>query len=103
MQELINRISFIPQNPRTTELSFRINTPEEIQNEQVNVVTNINNVLIGNNQNPESGKRRSLMITYDINTIHLNTENRIDFNMVLPYFDEMVNIAVDHIESFKNI
>jgi hypothetical protein len=43
------------------------------------------------------------MITYDINTIHLNTENRIDFNMVLPYFDEMVNIAVDHVESFKNI
>lgn len=103
MQELINRVSFVPKNPKTTELSLRINTPQVIQNEDINVVTNINNVLIGNNQTPESGKRRSLMITYDINTMHINTENRFDFSMILPYFDEMVNIAFDQVESFRNI
>lgn len=103
MNELISRVSFIPKNTKTTELSFRINTPEVIQDEQANVVTNINNVLIGNNATPEAGKRRSIMITYDINTLHNNLENRFDLGLVLPYFDEMVNISVDHIETFKNI
>lgn len=103
MQELINKISFIPNSPKTTELSFRINSPLIIQNEDVNVVTNINNVLVGNNQMPNEGKRKSLMITYDINTLHVNIDNRFDFGMVLPYFDEMVNVAFDHISTFKNI
>ena len=43
------------------------------------------------------------MVTYDINTLHNNLDNRFDFNLVLPYFDEMVNIALDHINNFKNI
>ena len=103
MQELINRISFLPKNSRTTELALRTNTPASIQDEDVNVVTNINNVLIGNNNNPQAGKRKSLMITFDINTLHNNSENRFDFNYVLAYFDEMVNIVVDQLNSFENI
>lgn len=103
MNYLVNKVGFVPRNTKTTELSFRINTPEVVQGEDVNVVTNINNVLIGNNAQPEIGKRRSLMVTYDINTLHNNLDNRFDFNLVLPYFDEMVNIAVDHINNFKNI
>ena len=31
MEELINRISFLPKNSKTTELTLRINTPELIQ------------------------------------------------------------------------
>ena len=103
MQELINRISFLPKNSRTTELALRTNTPASIQDEDINVVTNINNVLIGNNNNPQAGKRKSLMITFDINTLHNNSENRFDFNYVLAYFDEMVNIVVDQLNSFENI
>ena len=103
MNYLANKVGFMPRNTKTTELAFRINTPEVVQGEDVNVVTNINNVLIGNNAQPEIGKRRSLMVTYDINTLHNNLDNRFDFNLVLPYFDEMVNIAVDHINNFKNI
>ena len=103
MAELIEQIKFLPKNSKTTELSLRINTPETVQDEDINVVTNINNVLIGNNADPASGKRKSLMITYDINTLHNNIDNRFDFAYVLAYFDEMVNIAVDYIETFKNI
>lgn len=103
MDKLINGISYLPKNSKTTELSLRINTPAFVQDEDINVVTNINNVLIGNNANPQAGKRKSLMITYDINTLHNSIENRFDFGYVLAYFDEMVNIVVDHIESFKNI
>ncbi len=103
MKALIDRISFVPKNPQTTELSFRINTPLDIQDETINFVTNINNVLVGNNQNPSLGKRKSLMITYDINTVHLNTEERFDFGLVLPYFDEMVNLTIDNILNYKNI
>lgn len=103
MAELIEKIKFLPKNSKTTELSLRINTPETVQDEDINVVTNINNVLIGNNADPASGKRKSLMITYDINTLHNNLDNRFDFSYVLAYFDEMVNIVVDHIETFKNI
>lgn len=103
MEDLINRINFLPKNAKTTELMFRINTPEVIQDEQVNVVTNINNVLVGNNASPSEGKRKSIMITYDINTVHNNLENRFDFTCVLAYFDEMVNIVEDHIETFRNI
>ena len=103
MAELIEQIKFLPKNSKTTELSLRINTPETVQDEDINVVTNINNVLIGNNADPASGKRKSLMITYDINTLHNNVDNRFDFAYVLAYFDEMVNIAVDYIETFKNI
>ena len=103
MAELIEQIKFLPKNSKTTELSLRINTPATVQDEDINVVTNINNVLIGNNADPASGKRKSLMITYDINTLHNNLDNRFDFAYVLAYFDEMVNIAVDYIETFKNI
>lgn len=103
MGELIKRINFLPKNSKTTELSLRINTPEVISDEDVNVVTNINNVLVGNNATPGAGKRKSLMITYDINTLHNNIENRFDFSYVLAYFDEMVNIVTDHLETFKNI
>lgn len=103
MAELIEQIKFLPKNSKTTELSLRINTPATVQDEDINVVTNINNVLIGNNADPTSGKRKSLMITYDINTLHNNLDNRFDFAYVLAYFDEMVNIAVDYMETFKNI
>ena len=103
MDELIKRINFLPKNSKTTELTLRINTPALVQDEQINVVTNINNVLVGNNANPEAGKRKSLMITYDVNTLHNTLDNRFDFQYVLAYFDEMVNIVVDHKESFSNI
>lgn len=103
MGELINRINFLPKNSKTTELTLRINTPEVIQDEDINVVTNINNVLVGNNAAPDAGKRRSIMITYDVNTLHNCLDNRFDFSLVLAYFDEMVNITMDHLESFKNI
>ena len=103
MENLINQINFLPKSSKTTELMFRINTPEIIQDEQVNVVTNVNNVLVGNNANPSEGKRKSIMITYDINTLHNNLENRFDFAYVLAYFDEMVNIVEDNVQSFKNI
>ena len=103
MENLINQINFLPKSSKTTELMFRINTPEIIQDEQVNVVTNVNNVLVGNNANPSEGKRKSIMITYDINTVHNNLENRFDFAYVLAYFDEMVNIVEDNVQSFKNI
>ena len=43
------------------------------------------------------------MITYDVNTLHNTLDNRFDFQYVLAYFDEMVNIVVDHKESFSNI
>ena len=43
------------------------------------------------------------MITYDVNTLHNNIENRFDFSFVLAYFDEMVNIVEDHIQTFRNI
>lgn len=103
MNELVRRVSFVPKNPTSTELSFRINTPETVQNETVNVITNINNVLIGNNARPNEPRRKSLMITYDINTLFNNSENRFDFNLVLAYFDEMVNITLDYVQSFVNI
>lgn len=103
MNELIKRVSFVPKSAKTSELSFRINTPLVIQNEPVNVITNINDVLIGNNAKPNDPKRKSLMITYDINTLFNNAENRFDFNLVLAYFDEMVNNVVDYVQSFLDI
>lgn len=102
MRNLINQIKFIPTSSLTTELSLRLNTPEVIQNEDVNVVTTINNVLIGNNANPQLPKKKSLMITYDINSVHFNTEERFDFKLVSVYFDEMINLAFDRILTFQN-
>lgn len=103
MNKLVKSVSFIPNNSPATELAFRINTPETIQNEPANVVTNISNVLIGNNAKPNEPKRKSLMITYDINTLFNNTDNRFDFNLLLAYFDEMVNLTLDYVQSFVNI
>ena len=103
MNKLVKSVSFIPNNSPATELAFRINTPETIQNEPANVVTNISNVLIGNNAKPNEPKRKSLMITYDINTLFNNTDNRFDFNLLLAYFDEMVNLTLDYVQSFVSI
>lgn len=100
MKDLISQVKFISSTSNTTELSLRINTPEVLQNEDFNVVTSINNVLIGNNANPQMGKKKSLMITYDINSVHLNMEERFDFKVLTPYFDEMINLAFDKILAF---
>lgn len=102
MQKLSNQIAFLPKNNPTTELTLRINVPEYIQDEAVNVVLNINNVMIGNNSEP-STKRRAIMITQDINTIVQNVDNRFELNCLMPYFEEMHNMTKDRLNYFESL
>ncbi len=103
MQKLANQISFLPKSNKTTELTFRTNLPEYIQDEIVNVVLNINNVMIGNNPGPNNNQRRAIMITHDINTTSKNLESRFELNCLMPYFEEMHNITKDRLVYFENL
>lgn len=102
-KNLAKLISFLPKQSNANELSVRINTPEVIQGEVVNVVLNVSNVMIGNNQNPQAGQRKAVMITHDVNTLANATEARFDLKYVLPYFEEMHQVAVDHLASFEEL
>lgn len=103
MQILANTIPFISKQTPTQEVSLRINTPEKIQDEMVNVVLNISNVMIGNNKQPQAPQRRAIMITHDINTLSKNNDPRFDLKYVIPYFEEMHQISKDHLVPFENL
>lgn len=103
MQKLTNLIPFVSKQTPSQEVSLRINTPEVVQDETVNVVLNISNVMIGNNKQPQSPQRKAIMITHDINTLSKNTEQRFNLKYVIPYFEEMNQISKDHLVAFENI
>ena len=91
MRALSKNLNVVTNSNETTEMSIRLNTPEVIQGEPVNIVTNINNAIIGVKKDQEETKRKSLLITYDVNTVVSNTENRFEFETLLPYYEEMIN------------
>lgn len=101
MKKIAQNLNFVPTFTNTTELSLRLNTPEVIQNETMNVVTNINNAIIGLKKEQQEFKRKALVVTLDINTIASITENRFDFTTLLPYYEEMVNNAFERMEQFN--
>ena len=47
MRALSKNLNVVTNSNETTEMSIRLNTPEVIQGEPVNIVTNINNAIIG--------------------------------------------------------
>lgn len=101
MRALSKNLNVVTNSNETTEMSIRLNTPEVIQGEPVNIVTNINNAIIGVKKDQEETKRKSLLITYDVNTVVTNTENRFEFETLLPYFEEMINNVFERSEHFN--
>ena len=101
MRALSKNLNVVTNSNETTEMSIRLNTPEVIQGEPVNIVTNINNAIIGVKKDQEETKRKSLLITYDVNTVVSNTENRFEFETLLPYYEEMINHVFERSEHFN--
>lgn len=101
MRALSKNLNVVTNSNETTEMSIRLNTPEVIQGEPVNIVTNINNAIIGVKKDQEETKRKSLLITYDVNTVVTNTENRFEFETLLPYYEEMINNVFERSEHFN--
>ena len=101
MRALSKNLNVVTNSNETTEMSIRLNTPEFIQGEPVNIVTNINNAIIGVKKDQEETKRKSLLITYDVNTVVTNTENRFEFETLLPYYEEMINNVFERSEHFN--
>ena len=101
MRALSKNLNVVTNSNETTEMSIRLNTPEVIQGESVNIVTNINNAIIGVKKDQEETKRKSLLITYDVNTVVTNTENRFEFETLLPYYEEMINNVFERSEHFN--
>lgn len=101
MRALSKNLNVVTNSNETTEMSIRLNTPEVIQGEPVNIVTNINNAIIGVKKDQEETKRKSLLITYDVNTVVSNTENRFEFETLLPYYEEMINNVFERSEHFN--
>lgn len=101
MRTLAKNINVLTNPDETTEMSIRLNSPEVIQGEPVNIVTNINNAIIGVKKDQQETKRKSLLITYDVNTVIQNTENRFEFERLLPYFEEMINNVFERSEHFN--
>ena len=101
MRALSKNLNVVTNSNETTEMSIRLNTPEVIQGEPVNIVTNINNAIIGVKKDQEETKRKSLLVTYDVNTVVTNTENRFEFETLLPYYEEMINNVFERSEHFN--
>jgi hypothetical protein len=103
MQSFIKEIKFIASTDNATELNIRYNTPVTISDEQFNCVTQISNVVIGNNNNPNIGKRKSIMISHDVNTLLANMSERFELNNLHDYFEKMVTLTHDKLESLEQI
>ena len=58
MRALSKNLNVVTNSNETTEMSIRLNTPEVIQGEPVNIVTNINNAIIGVKKDQEETKRK---------------------------------------------
>lgn len=102
MQAFASHIHLISYSDTPKELSIRMNNIENILNEDTNVVFNVNNVLIGQNTTP-TDKRRALMITFDINTVASNQDDRFSLHELAPYFEAYFDLAKDKMEELSNI
>ena len=57
---LAKNLNVLTNPDETTEISIRLNSPEVIQGEPVNIVTNVNNAIIGVKKDQQETKRKSL-------------------------------------------
>lgn len=102
MKLLANEVNFIPKGISTTELNLRFNTPMMIDDEGYNIVTTINNVMIGNNLT-NMPQKKAIMIIHDINTIQGNDLERFELNNLRPYFEKMYDQITFQLSNFDAI
>ena len=82
------------------ELTLRTNQITNVLNEDTNLVFSINNIRIADNRDPNN-KRKALMLTFDINTLGQNNDERFDLHELNDYYDAFFDLAYQKIEELN--
>ena len=100
LKELADRINLI--NGNMAEISLRINYLDNVLDENINMVLNINNIMIGASNTPNE-RRRAIMATFDINTANNFNDERFNLHELEPYFTKFYDIYLQKLKELSNI